>query len=128
MSLYSNKNQQEEEMVAVLEWNALRTSKRTTAYSLNELEALKRPAPIPGTGYVYYNPHRDTYEKPRSINVLPKAKLEAIQTQTRSASLGKKTDTSSDNGSGLSSVPVNVRLHQLYENNTRFVGLGFSVV
>ncbi len=117
-------NSNKEEMVALLTWTSTR---KVSVFSPLELEALRRPAPIPGTGHVFYNVYRDTYEKPTAISILPKRKIEAAL-QTRSASLGKKTDTSSDNGSGLSSVPVNVRLHQLYENNTRFVGRGFSVV
>ncbi len=110
MSHYNNNNQ---EMVAVLEWNALRTSKKTTAYSPGDLEYMRKPAPISGTGYVYYNPHRDTYEKPRSITVIPKSKIEALQ--TRSASLGSKV---SDNDSVL---PANLRLHEVFNSGTTTV-------
>ena len=53
--------------MAVIGWNS--TSKKTVM-DARELPAIRRKAVPAGTGYLFYNSHRDSWEKPRDIQFI----------------------------------------------------------
>ena len=119
MSIYNNNNNNNEEMIAVLTWNSTR---KTSVYSPMDLQYMRKSSGN-GTGFKYYNSHRDTYEFPRQISLIPKKKLEAIQTRSASiaASSGNKNkDPTTTNNNKR--VPAHLRNHILYGG-----GPGYSI-
>ena len=119
MNLYNNNNENNE-MIAVLSWNS---TFKTSTYSPSELRALRRPSGN-GTGYKYYNYHRDVYEFPRSISLVSKKKLESIQTRSASiaASSGNKNKDPTTKNNNNRLTPAHLRLHQILRG-----GPGYSI-
>lgn len=113
MSIYNNNNN-DEEIVAVLTWNSTR---KTSVYNPIDLQYMRKSSGN-GTGFKYYNSHRDTYEFPRSVTLIPKSKLTAIETKSASITSSKNNDNNNNN----KRVPAHLRLHQILSG-----GPGFSV-
>jgi hypothetical protein len=68
ISREEQEQQQEKERV-ILSWSSTR---KTTTYAVDELDALKKSSG--GQGWLYFNPVTNAYEKPRSISLIPKRK------------------------------------------------------
>jgi hypothetical protein len=117
MSVYSNNNESQE-MVAVLSWSS---TLKTSVYTPSEMQALRRPSGK-GTGYKYYNYHRDTYEFPRQITIAPKRILEAIQTLSASIASGANRDKKTTTPNSRK-IPAHLRLHQIMRG-----GDGYSII
>ncbi len=110
-----NNGNKQQEMVTVLEWS---TTMKRSVYSPSELFQLRKPSKE-GSGYLYYNYHRDTYEKPRSIGIVPKIMTAGVETKSASKAAGNKVVSS------YNELPANVRLHEVFTGNA---GHGFSIV
>jgi hypothetical protein len=61
-------SREEQEPKVVIGWSS---TLKKTVYDVRELSALRKPASPGGTGYVYFNPTTNKYERPRSINFSP---------------------------------------------------------
>jgi hypothetical protein len=116
MSLYNNNNNENNEMIALISWNS---TLNTSTYSPSELQALRRPSGN-GTGYKYYNYHRDVYEFPRQISLISKKKLETLK--TRSASIASGANKNENPTTYNNKLPAHLRLHQHFTG-----GPGFSI-
>lgn len=79
---YNNNNNKGQEMMTLVSWNS---SSKASIHRLEELRALRKPAPESGTGSVYYNFPSDRFERIAAINFVPRSKIESLV--TRSASI-----------------------------------------
>lgn len=77
-----NNNNDKDDVVVLLTWNS--TPFRPTTYSPTELQHLRQSSGN-GTGFKYFNPTTSNYERPRSMTVVPKKKLEDIQIRSARA-------------------------------------------
>jgi hypothetical protein len=63
-------NASEEKPNVVISWG---TTMKKSVYSVKDLASLRKRRADGQLGYVYYNSHRDTWERPRSIDpVVPR--------------------------------------------------------
>jgi hypothetical protein len=121
MSLYNNNKNNDEEILAVLSWNS---TFKTSTYSPSDLRYMRKPSGN-GSGYLYYNSHRDRYEFPRQISLISKKKLEALQTRSASLAQGNKKvvdDNNNINNNRRRVMPAHLRLHQILSG-----GPGYSI-
>jgi hypothetical protein len=58
-------SREEQEPKVVIGWSS---TLKKTVYDVRELSALRKPASPGGTGYVYFNPTTNKYERPHSID------------------------------------------------------------
>ncbi len=114
MSVYNNnRNGNDDDVVVLLTWNS--TPFKPTTYHPSELQHL-RQSPRDGQGFQYYNPTSGDYERPRSMDVVPRKAVESLL--TRSASLrssgsnSKKTTTTIPYG--RKKLPAHLKLHQIF--------------
>ena len=114
MSLYNNNNSENDEVLAVITWN---TTRKRSVYNPTDLPNL-RTSSGRGDGFKYFNNFTNSYERPRSLIVVPRSKLSALTLETRSAAVS----TSSKNNPNNRKLPAHLRHHQ-YLNG----GDGFSI-
>lgn len=102
----NDNNNNNEEMIALLSWNS---TPKVSTYSPSDLQYMRKSSGN-GTGFKYYNSHRDTYEFPKQISLVSKKKLEALQ--TRSASISPNNNSNKNNNPNNRRLPPHIRLHQ----------------
>ena len=68
-----------------------------------------------GDGFMYFNSYRNTYEGPRSMTLIPKSKLTALETRSASiASSAGAVNKNKNNTTNNRQMPAHMRLHQIY--------------
>jgi hypothetical protein len=67
----SDNKEEEQEPKVVIGWSS---TLKKTEYDVRELSALRKPATPSGTGYLYFNPTTNNYERYRSIDFLPSSR------------------------------------------------------
>ena len=118
MSLYNNNNSENDEVLAVITWN---TTRKRSVYNPTDLPNL-RTSSGRGDGFKYFNNFTNSYERPRSLIVVLRNKLQALTLETRSASLSSSSSPKNNNNNPNRKLPAHLRHHQ-YLNG----GNGYSV-
>jgi hypothetical protein len=63
----NNRSEEKEPKKVVLTWSS---TMKPSVYDIRELPAIRKKRTDGELGYVYYNSHRDTWELPRSVDVI----------------------------------------------------------
>ena len=118
-NIYKN-NENDETAVAVLTWN---TTRKRSVYNPMDLPNLRTSSGTGGDGFKYFNNFTNSYERPRSLIVVLRNKLQALTLETRSASLSSSSSSPKNNNNNPNrKLPAHLRHHQ-YLNG----GNGYSV-
>jgi hypothetical protein len=73
--MISREEQEQQKERVILSWSS---TMKKTVYDSSELDTLKKSSG--GRGWLYYNPVTDSYERPTSIDLVPKRKQRQLGT------------------------------------------------